>query len=150
MTITNRRIVEDLYAAIRRRDTQGLESIIACGFAPDAVMTLSDSLPYGGAHTGAARIEDLLLALVRARTPMVQPDAIEVRRIVADGDHVVAEVVFPWRAPGAGHAIIMSATEWFTFRGGRVAEMRVGYWDTAACVRAQEAARARRVPSSLS
>jgi hypothetical protein len=52
----------------------------------------------------------------------------------------VAEAVFPWTAPGARKPIPMAAFEWFTFRDGRISEMVVSYWDTAACVAAMKAA----------
>jgi ketosteroid isomerase-like protein len=37
----------------------------------------------------------------------------------------------------------MSAYEWFTFRDGRVSEMVVSYWDTAACLAAMQATAAK-------
>jgi ketosteroid isomerase-like protein len=52
----------------------------------------------------------------------------------------VAKAVFPWLAPGASEPISMSAIEWWTFRDGRVSEMVVSYWDTAACLAAIQAA----------
>jgi hypothetical protein len=62
--------------------------------------------------------------------------------MVEEGDSIVAKAVFPWLAPGASEPIPMSAFEWFTFRDGRTSEMVVGYWDTAACLAAMQAAAA--------
>ncbi|HEX3614716.1 MAG TPA: nuclear transport factor 2 family protein [Sporichthyaceae bacterium] len=132
----NRRIVEAFYAAIPARDSAGVSAVLADGFAPDAVMRVSDSLPYGGVHRGRDVIERMLLTLLRTATPMVLPESIRVLRVAEDGDQIAVEVQFDWLAPGTSDPIAMSATEWLTFRDHRVVELKVGYWDTAACLAA--------------
>ena len=76
----NRAILERYYSALQHKDADKLRNAIEEGFAADAVLRISDSLP-----------------------------------------------------------IPMSAFEWFTFRDGRVSEMVVSYWDTAACLAAMQA-----------
>ena len=70
---------------------------------------------------------------------MVLVEQIRVRRVLEQGDEIAVDVEFPWIAPGATESIPMSAVEWFTFRDGRIIDMAVGYWDTAACARALRA-----------
>lgn len=137
-----RDVVERLYAAIQAKDAEALGAIVDEGFAEDAVMKLSDSLPYGGEHHGRDRIRGMLVGLVSMERPMVIPDRIEVVRIVDQGDQVVAEASFWWLAPRADEPIPMTAFEWFTFADGRITEMKVAYWDTVAVADAIAAARA--------
>jgi len=47
---------------------------------------------------------------------------------------VVAVVAFPWRGPK--QTITMRALEWFSLRAGKVAEIQVFLWDTAAAIAA--------------
>jgi ketosteroid isomerase-like protein len=70
---------------------------------------------------------------------MVLVEKIHVRRVLEQGDEIAVHVEFPWIAPRAAEPIPMAAVEWFTFREGRVVEMIVSYWDTAACLRAMQA-----------
>lgn len=136
-----RELVERLYAAIQAKDAAALGAVVDEAFAPDAVMRLPGSLLYGGTHEGAETIRAMLVGLVSMERPIVVPDEIEVVRIVDQGDDVVAEVDFPWLAPGADAPIPMSAVEWFAFRDGRIVEMKVVYRDTVACAEAAAAAR---------
>ena len=137
----NRAVLDRFYLAINRMEVDELAASIEDGFAPDAVMRISDSLPYGGSHRGRDAIKGMLTKLVTTRTPMVLPDKIVVKRMLEQGDQIAVEPDFLWLAPGASEPIRMSAVEWFVFSDGRVTEMQVGYWDTAACVRAMDAAR---------
>jgi ketosteroid isomerase-like protein len=140
VTSAHRQIVDRFYAAVTAKDGEAIAAAIEDGFAPDAVMRISDSLPYGGVHAGREMIQALLGTLARTRTPMVLVEGITVRRVLEQGEEIAVDVQFPWIAPGAAEPIPMAAVEWFTFRDGRVVEMRVGYWDTAACLRAMESA----------
>lgn len=135
----NRAILERYYSALQHKDADELRSSIEEGFAPDAVLRISDSLPYGGTHAGREAILTMLTKFVTTTTPTIRP---EQERMVEKGDSIVAKAVFPWLAPGASEPIPMSAFEWFTFRDGRDSEMVVGYWDTAACLAAMQAAAA--------
>ena len=140
MSSPNRRVLDRFYAAVQKKDPEEVALSIEEGFAPDVVLRLSDSLPYGGVYEGRETIKNLLVKLVTTRRPIVIPDQIVVDRIVEQGDQIVVEPVFPWLAPGATEPIRMSAVEWFTFRDGRVTEMKVVYWDTAACLKAMDEA----------
>jgi ketosteroid isomerase-like protein len=135
----NRAILERYYSALRHNDADEVRTSIKEGFAPEAVLRISDSLPYGGTHAGREAIRKMLTEFVTTRTPIIPPEQITIERMVEEGDSIVARAVFPWLAPGASEPIPMSAFEWFTFRDGRVSEMVVGYWDTAACLAAMQA-----------
>jgi ketosteroid isomerase-like protein len=135
----NRAILERFYRALQHKDADELRSAIEAGFAPDAVNRISDSLPYGGTHAGREAILKMLTEFVTTRTPIIPPEQITIERMVEEGDSIVAKAVFPWLAPGASEPIPMSAFEWFTFRDGRISEMVVSYWDTAACLAAMQA-----------
>jgi ketosteroid isomerase-like protein len=136
-----RAAIDRFYAAVIARDADAIAAAIDDGFAPDAVLRISDSLPYGGVHAGRGAIQALLGTLARTRTPMVLVENIHVRRTLEERDQIAVQVEFPWIAPGAAEPIPMAAVEWFTFRDGRVVEMTVSYWDTAACLQAMDTAR---------
>jgi ketosteroid isomerase-like protein len=138
----NRTILERYYGALQNKDADELRGSIEEGFAPDAVLRISDSLPYGGTHAGRDTILEMLMGFVTTTAPIIRPEEITIESMVEDGDTIVAKAVFPWLAPGATEPIPMSAFEWFTFRDGRISEMVVSYWDTAACVAAMDAAAA--------
>jgi ketosteroid isomerase-like protein len=136
----NRAVLECYYSALQRKDADKLRNAIEEGFAPDAVLRISDSLPYGGTHAGRTVIRDMLMGFVTTTAPIIRPEQIQIESVVEEGDSIVAKAVFPWLAPGASKPIPMSAFEWFTFRDGRISEMSVCYWDTAACLAAMRAA----------
>jgi ketosteroid isomerase-like protein len=138
VTSAYRGLIDRFYAAVIAKDADAIAAAIEDGFAPDAVMRISDSLPYGGVYTGRDTIQALLGKLARTRTPMVLVEGITVRRVLEQGDEIAVDVAFPWIAPGAAEPLPMAAVEWFTFRDGRVVDMTVSYWDTAACLRAMQ------------
>jgi ketosteroid isomerase-like protein len=139
----NRTVLERYYRALQEKNADELRKAIEGGFSPDAVLRISDSLPYGGTHAGRDVILNMLMGFVTTTKPIIRPEQIKIERVVEDGDSIVAKAVFPWLAPGATEPIPMSASEWFTFRDGRVSEMVVSYWDTAACLAAMKAAGAK-------
>jgi ketosteroid isomerase-like protein len=140
----NRAVLDRYYSALQHKNADELRSAIEEGFAPDAVLRISDSLPYGGTHASRKVILTMLLGFVTpTTTPIIRPEQIKIERVVEEGDSIVAKAVFPWLAPGASKPIPMSAFEWFTFRDGRISEMVVSYWDTAACLAAMKAAAAK-------
>jgi ketosteroid isomerase-like protein len=129
-------VIDRFYAAVIAKDGDAIAAAIDDGFAEDAVMRISDSLPYGGAYSGRDAVQALLGKLVRTRTPMVLVEQINVLRVLEQDNEIAVHVEFPWIAPDATEPIEMAAVEWFTFRDGRVVDMMVSYWDSAACLRA--------------
>src|SRR5262245_28446469 len=122
MASAQRAAIDRFYAAVIAKDADAIAAAIDDGFAEDAVMRISDSLPYGGPYAGRDTIQALLGQLARTRTPMVLVEQIKVLRVLEQGDEIAVHVEFPWIAPGADQPIPMAAVEWFTFRDGRVSE----------------------------
>lgn len=58
--------------------------------------------------------------------------SITVDAIAADGDYVVVQMPVPWTVPGKNEPIEIRISEWYTFRDGKVAEIRPYFYDTAA------------------
>ena len=140
----NRATLDRYYNALQQKNAAALRSAVEEGFASNAILRISDSLPYGGTHAGRDVILNMLMGFVTATDPIIRPEQIKIERVVEEGDYIVASAVFPWRAPGARDPIPMSASEWFTFRDGRITEMVVSYWDTAACLAAMKAVKSKR------
>jgi ketosteroid isomerase-like protein len=140
----NRAALDRYYTALQQKNQDGLRKAIEEGFTSDAVLRISDSLPYGGTHAGRNIILTMLMGFLTTTQPIIRPEQIKIERVVEEGDYIVAKAVFPWLAPGGREPIPMSALEMFTFRDGRISEMVVSYWDTAACLAAMKAAEVKR------
>jgi hypothetical protein len=83
----NRAILERYYSALQHKNADELRSAIEEGFAPDAVLRISDSLPYGGTHASRKVILNMLLGFVTPTpTPIIKPEEIKIKRIAEDGN----------------------------------------------------------------
>ncbi|MBO0727867.1 MAG: nuclear transport factor 2 family protein [Acidimicrobiaceae bacterium] len=126
-------VARAFYAAITARDGEALERLLDAHFHDDAAVALPESLPYGGRVSGVRRLQRMFGALAGDPVP-AGPVSLRLDNLVAEGEHVVALVSFDWQPPGGGTPVASSASELWTFRGGRVAEISAFYWDTAALV----------------
>ncbi|ONH27529.1 nuclear transport factor 2 family protein [Pseudofrankia asymbiotica] len=86
-TETTRAAVADYVAALRRGDVDALRA----SFAPKATWTIRGDLPVAGTWTGADEILDGFLAQVVATLDPTVPVTQTLHRIIADGEHAVAE-----------------------------------------------------------
>ncbi|OHV33916.1 MULTISPECIES: nuclear transport factor 2 family protein [Pseudofrankia] len=86
-TETTRATVADYVAALRRGDVDALRA----SFAPKATWTIRGDLPVAGTWTGAGEILDGFLAQVVATLDPAVPVTQTLHRIIADGEHAVAE-----------------------------------------------------------
>lgn len=123
-TTDNASVVRRLYAALNAKD---MDTVVALA-TPDARVT---SVPFG---TTAGVREDWEV------WSQGFPDArIEVKNVVAQGDHVVAEIVGSGThtgtlrsptgdIPATGRRVEMPLVEVYRFRDGKIAEMRY-YFD---------------------
>ena len=84
----NRAILERYYSALQHKNADELRSAIEEGFAPDAVLRISDSLPYGGTHAGRKVILTMLMGFVTTTTPIIRPEQIKIERMVEEGDSI--------------------------------------------------------------
>ncbi|MCX4095382.1 nuclear transport factor 2 family protein [Nocardia sp. alder85J] len=97
-------------------------------FAPDATWTLIGDLPTSGTWKGPDQIFEGFLPIMLARFDLTKPLGQELRTLIADGDHAVAE----WTT----RATTVDGTEYandvvivFRVADGRIAEARE-YFDT--------------------
>jgi ketosteroid isomerase-like protein len=86
-TEQTRAVVEAYVAALQRGDIDALRA----SFAPDATWWLRGDLPTSGTWTGPTEILDGFLAQMTERLDPTQPLSQELWRVIADGDHAVAE-----------------------------------------------------------
>jgi ketosteroid isomerase-like protein len=124
-TARTRAVVQAYVSALQRGDIAALRA----SFARDATWWLPGGLPTSGTWRGPNEIIDGFLAQMTARLDVSKPLSQELNRIVADGDHAVAE----WTS----RATTKSGTSYendyavvFRVRDGLVLEVRE-YFDTA-------------------
>lgn len=82
-----RRVVTDYVRALQRGDIDALRA----SFAPDSTWTVCGSTPVSGTWTGPDGILNGFLARVLAQLDPAVPPAVEVHRVLADGEHALAE-----------------------------------------------------------
>lgn len=127
-------IVRAVYAALTSVDADTIHAAAAAYFDDDIVVREPESLPWGGIYQGRELVTGLMANIGDPASP-IDAANLTIDNLVhtPDGeDHqVIAAVSFPWRGAAAEPAR-MSALEWFTVRAGKVTEIRVYLWDTAA------------------
>lgn len=132
MTSISSEVVKAFYDAVIRRDANEIARIVSDSFNHDAAIVWPEGLPHGGRLDGARRIGKVFAGMAKSEEP-VGPEHLEVVTVIDGGDVVAAELRFAWRAPGFTESVPSGAFEKWTFEGGKVAEIRAYYWDTAAC-----------------
>ena len=86
-TEETRDVVAGYVDALRRGDIDALRA----SFAPKATWTIRGDIPVAGTWTGPGEILDGFLAKVTATLDPAAPVTQDLHRIIADGDHAVAE-----------------------------------------------------------
>jgi ketosteroid isomerase-like protein len=131
-------VVRAVYAAFTSADPEKIERAVRELFADDVVVHEPESLPWGGRYDGIETVAAMTVGLADPSAP-VDAGNLTIDQVFVGEDstsgpfHVVAAVSFPWR----GHTTIaMRALEWFTVDHGKVTEIRVFLWDTAAAIAA--------------
>ncbi|WP_242128033.1 nuclear transport factor 2 family protein [Sphingobium sp. Sx8-8] len=104
--------------------------------AQDFVIHEPASLPYGGEWRGRDALERLFIRVMSFwRDPLV-----EWIDLIGGETHVVALLRFSMTVPETGERIVQHVSEVTRFDGdGKMAEMRIHYFDTAAMARALKA-----------
>jgi uncharacterized protein len=127
MSITDdtRRVVADYVGALQRGDLDALRA----SFAPNATWTIRGDLPVAGTYTGASEILDGFLAGVVATLDPQAPVSQDLHRIIADGEHAVAEWTSHARARN-GAAYDNDYAVVFRVVSGKIAEV-TEYCDTS-------------------
>ncbi|KWX57766.1 nuclear transport factor 2 family protein [Mycobacterium sp. NAZ190054] len=92
---------------------------------PDVETLEAPGFSYGGTYRG---VDGLIQAMLMASAQMTDMSKARVEEIVADGDHVIVRMRVPWELPPepAGEALV---SEWYTFRGGKIARIEPFFWD---------------------
>jgi ketosteroid isomerase-like protein len=124
-TERSRAVVRDYVAFLQKGDLDALRA----SFAPDATWWLRGDLPVSGTWTGPGEILDTFLAAMVSRLDSSQPLTQELKRMVAEGDTVVAE----WTSRATtrdGQAYENDYAVVFVVRDGKIAAVRE-YFDTA-------------------
>src|SRR5690349_7804831 len=86
-TERSRAVVRDYVVSLQKGDLDALRA----SFTPDATWWLRGELPVSGTWTGPGEILDTFLAAMVSRLDSSKPLTQELKRMVADGDTVVAE-----------------------------------------------------------
>ena len=103
--------VRSYYAALNTGDSER----VAAHFTEDAVHYYTRLGPHKGART-IGEVTRLAVEQIEGRWTI--EDAVD------DGERVVIEWTMTWRDPRSGERRLDRGTEWFEFRGGKIAEVR--------------------------
>ncbi|GAA1942088.1 nuclear transport factor 2 family protein [Streptomyces durmitorensis] len=109
--------------------------LLAPYFAPDVVMHQAEALPYGGTWRGHDGMTRFFLAMSRTWKSF----EIGEQEFLATGETAVVHTQVRARARATGRELAFPVLQTITVRGGRIAEVRPFYWDTAAIVAATTA-----------
>ncbi|MEE4201343.1 nuclear transport factor 2 family protein [Erythrobacter sp.] len=111
---------------------RGEWDVIEPHFSDDLVIHEPASLPYGGEWRG----RDALRRLYAHVMEYWEDPEVVVEAITQGGDHAVAVLSFAMTARSTGRRIATHVTEVSRMEGGKLAEMRIHYFDTAALLEA--------------
>jgi ketosteroid isomerase-like protein len=128
-TEQTRAVVVGYVEALQRGDIEALRA----SFAPAATWSLRGDLPTSGTWTGPSEILDDFLVQMTNRLDVTRPLHQELKRIVADGDHAVAE----WTSRATTRTGLTYENDYavvFHVRDGLIEAVRE-YFDTAYAAR---------------
>jgi ketosteroid isomerase-like protein len=94
-------------------------------FDPDVEFHEAQCLPYGGVHKGADTARRVH-ASIRDHFELFP----ELQQVLAGGDLVIAHIAVTMRAHKTGKSAAFPVNEIYRFRGGKIVEWRVLYFDT--------------------
>lgn len=117
--------VRQVYAAM----AEGNPAAAMALFHDEIVLIEPESLPYGGTYKGLGEIG----AGMGAVAQYVDLAGLEVGRVLADNETAVAYVSGTWHHDD-GRTQPLHLRECYTFRGDKIVEIRVFYWDVAQLV----------------
>ena len=128
-------VVRVVYAAFNSADSAKISAMAQDYFADEVIVREAESLPWGGVYEGLDTVAAMTAGIASAESP-IDAARLQIEQLIAGRPdpsgttQVVAVVSFPWRGPRT--TIPMRALEWFTVRSGKVVEIQVFLWDTAA------------------
>lgn len=106
--------------------------LLAPYFAPDVVMHQAEALPYGGTWRGHDGMTRFFLAMADAWESF----EIGEQDFLVTGETAIVHTQVRARARATGRELAFPVLQRIAVRGGRIAEVRPFYWDTAAIVAA--------------
>ena len=110
--MTNKEIVAGMYASFAAGDV----AAVTAAFADDIAWTESDGFPLAGTYIGPqAVVENVFMRLGEFSHNW----GVEVERIVADGDTVVADGKYTWNHKETGDACSVRMAHVWTFADGK-------------------------------
>ncbi|KAF7549663.1 hypothetical protein G7Z17_g6220 [Cylindrodendrum hubeiense] len=132
-------IVRSVYRAFQSANAEVVERCARELLAADAVLVEAESLPWGGRYEGIESVVATIIGVASPESPIDAANLVIDDMIVREGggdspSQVIAAVSFPWRGPNK--RIPMRSLEWFTVQNGKVTELRIYLWDTAAAISA--------------
>jgi ketosteroid isomerase-like protein len=133
---TTKAVVERFYAAMGSWDEDDLRAILH----DDAELHQPPTLPYGGIYHGA---EEMLPLWKDIALHLADPTSFVMERVLVDGDRVTVVA----SSKGATTGKPMVATEEYTVRDGKVARIRMFWFDTTPVVEEANAISASRSAS---
>jgi len=112
----NKEIVAGAYAAMAAGNAGGFLGVLA----DDIEIHEPPCLPYGGVHRGQREV----IAFLQQAAPFVAPGKLQIERLVAEGDTVVALLTLGLR--DGSDALV---TEIWRLADGKAVELRVFWFD---------------------
>ncbi len=109
-----------------------VDTVLDC-LDPDVVIHIPASMPYGGDHVGH---EGFLRMGEAMNETWHVPDGLDMSFVDIGNDQVVCFVSFLGRSRHTGQPVPMRMVERYRLVGGKIAEIELFYWDTAAIVEA--------------
>jgi uncharacterized protein len=132
LTHVNKRVVEAVFAAVDRRDSEGVRA----GYDENISIHEATSLPYGGDYRGQEGAVHHGQGF-RATWDRFQPQKPRglAPRIIADGDHVVVLWRHKVENPKTGDRLDLPAVSVYRLKNAKITDSRMFHFDTAALLR---------------
>jgi ketosteroid isomerase-like protein len=124
-------VARAFYEALVAGDADTVGALADRWFAPDAVLELPPSLPYGGRVESAHRLRRMFTAMAAGAIP-AGPTGLRVVSVTGDEESAAVRLEFDWVATSGAEPVTSGALELWTFTEGSLTEIRAFYWDTAA------------------
>jgi ketosteroid isomerase-like protein len=121
----NKRRLVELFDTVRAGDVEKALGLLIDVCDPDLVVHEPPFTPWGGDYYG----RDAFLGLFAEIATSIDFSQIEVLEAVGEGDKVVMLMRAPVRGAPEAEPMSLLASEWYSFKDGRVVDIRPFYWE---------------------